>query len=170
MAVALTNAHACQPTNAVVVIHDYRGANRHTPGVVGVALERHLWDDAGVAQIAHGMLRDGADPAFATARALKMIGAEVQRQALVMSYIDGFWLMGIGIILAIPAVLFLQRPKPERGGSRAQPKSNQILWPQRDPALEAEHLGFFADIRRRVRRAARSCLAPHPLRRGCPSQ
>ena len=65
-----------------------------------------------IAQIAHGMLRDGADPAYATARALKMIGAEVQRQALVMSYIDGFWLMGFGIILAIPAVLLLKRPKP----------------------------------------------------------
>jgi DHA2 family multidrug resistance protein len=65
-----------------------------------------------VGQIASGMLRDGADPAYATARALHMIGAEIQRQALVMSYIDGFWLMGIGIIVAIPAVLFLQRPKP----------------------------------------------------------
>ena len=39
-----------------------------------------------------------------------MLGAEVQRQALVMSYIDGFWIMGFGIILAIPAVLFLKRP------------------------------------------------------------
>jgi DHA2 family multidrug resistance protein len=65
-----------------------------------------------VAQMAHGMLRDGADPAFATARAMHMIGAEIQRQALVMSYIDGFWLMGFGILFAIPAVLFLQRPKP----------------------------------------------------------
>jgi DHA2 family multidrug resistance protein len=65
-----------------------------------------------VAQIAASMLRDGADPAYATARALHMIGAEIQRQALVMSYIDGFWLMGVGIIVAIPAVLFLQRPKP----------------------------------------------------------
>jgi DHA2 family multidrug resistance protein len=65
-----------------------------------------------IVQIAAGLLRDGADPAYATMRAMKMLGAEVQRQALVMSYIDGFWLMGIGIILAIPAVLFLQRPKP----------------------------------------------------------
>jgi DHA2 family multidrug resistance protein len=69
-----------------------------------------------VALLAHDMLRDGADPAYATARALKMIAAEVQRQALVMSYIDGFWLMGIGIILAIPAVLLLKRPKPGAAG------------------------------------------------------
>jgi DHA2 family multidrug resistance protein len=66
---------------------------------------------ARIAQIAAGLLRDGADPAYATMRAMKMLGAEVQRQALVMSYIDGFWLMGIGIILAIPAVMFLKRPK-----------------------------------------------------------
>jgi DHA2 family multidrug resistance protein len=65
-----------------------------------------------IAQIAAGLLRDGADPSYATMRAMKMLAAEVQHQALVMSYIDGFWLMGIGIILAIPAVLFLQRPKP----------------------------------------------------------
>src|SRR6201996_1400609 len=64
-----------------------------------------------IGQIAAGLLRDGADPAYATARAMRMLGAELQRQALVMSYIDGFWLMGAGIILAIPAVLFLQRPK-----------------------------------------------------------
>jgi len=65
-----------------------------------------------IGQLAATMLRDGADPAYATARALHMIGGEIQRQALVLSYIDGFWLMGVGIILAIPAVLFLQRPKP----------------------------------------------------------
>lgn len=69
-----------------------------------------------IGEIADGMLRDGADPAFATMRALKMIAGEVQRQALVMSYIDGFWIMGIGILLAIPAVLFLRRPN---GGATA---------------------------------------------------
>ena len=65
-----------------------------------------------IGQIASSLLHDGADPAYATARALRMIGGELQRQALVMSYIDGFWLMGVAMLLAIPAVLFLQRPKP----------------------------------------------------------
>ncbi len=62
-----------------------------------------------VAQIAAGMLHGGSDPAFATMRSLKAIAGEIQRQALVMSYIDGFWLMGIGVLVAIPATLFLKR-------------------------------------------------------------
>jgi DHA2 family multidrug resistance protein len=70
-----------------------------------------------IGQIAASLLHDGADPAFATARALKLIGAELERQALVMSYIDGFWLMGVGILLAIPAVLFLKPGRP--GGAIA---------------------------------------------------
>jgi MFS transporter, DHA2 family, multidrug resistance protein len=70
-----------------------------------------------IAQIAASLQHGGADPAFATARALKTIAGEVQRQALVMSYIDGFWLMGFGILLAIPAVLFLRRSTP--GGAVA---------------------------------------------------
>ena len=72
-----------------------------------------------VTQMAHSMLRDGANTAFATARAMHMIGSEIQRQALVLSYIDGFWVMGVGIILAIPAVLFLRRPKQGAGGDGA---------------------------------------------------
>jgi DHA2 family multidrug resistance protein len=70
-----------------------------------------------IGQIAAGLQHGGTDPAFATARALKMIAGELQRQALVMSYIDGFWLMGFGTLLAIPAVLFLRRGVP--GGAIA---------------------------------------------------
>ncbi|MDB5395056.1 MAG: EmrB/QacA family drug resistance transporter [Rhodospirillales bacterium] len=63
-----------------------------------------------IAQIAGSMIHGGADTNHATLQALRAIAGEVQRQALVMSYIDGFWIMGIGIILAVPAVLFLQKP------------------------------------------------------------
>jgi hypothetical protein len=31
-------------------------------------------------------------------------------QALVMSYVDGFWIIGIGLVVASPLVLFLKRP------------------------------------------------------------
>jgi DHA2 family multidrug resistance protein len=63
-----------------------------------------------IAQTAAGLIHGGADPAYATMQALRAIGGEIQRQALVMSYVDGFWIMGIGIILAVPAVLLLKRP------------------------------------------------------------
>jgi DHA2 family multidrug resistance protein len=63
-----------------------------------------------IAEAARSMMHGGADASYATFQALRVIAGEVQRQALVMSYIDGFWIMGIGIILAVPAVLFLQKP------------------------------------------------------------
>jgi DHA2 family multidrug resistance protein len=55
-------------------------------------------------------MHGGTDASFATLRALRMIAGEVQRQALVMSYLDGFWIMGFGLILASPLVLLLKRP------------------------------------------------------------
>jgi DHA2 family multidrug resistance protein len=63
-----------------------------------------------IAQITASMLHGGVDPHFATMRALRTIAGEVQRQALVMSYVDGFWIMGFALILAAPLVLLLKRP------------------------------------------------------------
>ncbi len=63
-----------------------------------------------IARIAAGMMNGGADPHVATMRALRTIAGEVQRQALVMSYVDGFWIMGFALIFAIPLVFFLKRP------------------------------------------------------------
>jgi hypothetical protein len=48
-------------------------------------------------------------------RALRMIADEIQRQAQVMSFLDGFWIMGFGLILAAPLVLFLRRPPAGAG-------------------------------------------------------
>jgi DHA2 family multidrug resistance protein len=63
-----------------------------------------------VAEMAAGMMHGGADTHYATMRALRMIADEIQRQAQVMSFLDGFWIMGFGLILAAPLVLFLRRP------------------------------------------------------------
>jgi len=43
--------------------------------------------------------------------AMRMLAATIQRQALVMTYNDIFWMLGVGIIAVIPLVLFL-RPLP----------------------------------------------------------
>jgi DHA2 family multidrug resistance protein len=44
--------------------------------------------------------------------ALRLIGQQVQLQALVMTYNDIFWVMGAGTLLVLPLVLFL-RPLPK---------------------------------------------------------
>jgi DHA2 family multidrug resistance protein len=45
--------------------------------------------------------------------ALRMIGGMIQRQALVMTFNDMFWLLAVGIAAVTPLVLFL-RPLPQR--------------------------------------------------------
>jgi len=69
-----------------------------------------------VNRLAAGLMQDGGDQGLATMRALKMIAGEIHRQAIVMSYVDGFWIMGIGVLCAIPAVMFL---KPNSGAAGA---------------------------------------------------
>ncbi len=63
-----------------------------------------------VAEMAGAMIQGGADTHFAMMRAMAAIAAEIQRQAIVMSYLDGFWIMGIGLLLGMPLVLLLRRP------------------------------------------------------------
>ncbi|SEM71251.1 MFS transporter, DHA2 family, multidrug resistance protein [Sphingomonas gellani] len=46
------------------------------------------------------------------AAALRLIGRQVQGQALVMTFNDIFWIMGMGTMLVLPLVLFL-RPLPK---------------------------------------------------------
>jgi len=47
-----------------------------------------------------------------TSTALRVIGQQVQAQALVMTYNDIFWIMGMGTFAVLPLVLFL-RPLPK---------------------------------------------------------
>ena len=49
-----------------------------------------------------------------TATAFRAIGGTLQREALVMTYNDLFWLLAIGILIVTPLVLFL-RPLPQSG-------------------------------------------------------
>ena len=42
---------------------------------------------------------------------MAMIDGEVNRQALMIAYLDDFWLMAIVTALAIPLVLLLRKPK-----------------------------------------------------------
>ncbi|KQR81333.1 MDR family MFS transporter [Sphingomonas sp. Leaf343] len=47
-----------------------------------------------------------------TPTAMRLIGQQIQGQALVMTYNDIFWIMGMGTLIVLPLVLFL-RPLPK---------------------------------------------------------
>jgi DHA2 family multidrug resistance protein len=49
----------------------------------------------------------GSEPA-----ALRLIAQQLQREALVMTYNDIFWIMGLGALFIVPLALFL-RPLPK---------------------------------------------------------
>jgi len=50
--------------------------------------------------------------------ALRLIGQQIQGQALVMTYNDIFWIMGAGTLVVLPLILFL-RPLPKDAGPAA---------------------------------------------------
>ena len=47
-----------------------------------------------------------------TPTALRVVAQQIQGQALVMTYNDIFWIMGIGTLAVLPLVLFL-KPLPK---------------------------------------------------------
>lgn len=63
-----------------------------------------------VGAIAAQLMTEGADAAHAQLQAMRLVAGEVQRQALTMAYIDAFWLLGIGLLIVLPAVYFV-RPR-----------------------------------------------------------
>ena len=64
-----------------------------------------------IAQLASGFAQGDGDGNFATLRALRSIGGEIQRQALVMSFIDAIWLVGFALLLGAPLVLLMKRAR-----------------------------------------------------------
>jgi len=69
-----------------------------------LAVQEHV---AGLAQTLGG-----------TPAALRLISQQIQAEALVMTYNDIFWLMGMGTLLVLPLVLFL-RPLPKDASAAA---------------------------------------------------
>jgi DHA2 family multidrug resistance protein len=56
--------------------------------------------------LSHGL----ADPATAAHRALVEIGGVIRRQAFIMAFSDTFFLLGVALVLALAASLWLKRP------------------------------------------------------------
>ena len=64
---------------------------------------------------ATAMQAHGASPAKASQRAYALVQSTVQRQAVMLSYIDCFWFLGVAILCMIPAVFLMKKSKPGGG-------------------------------------------------------
>ena len=68
-----------------------------------------------LAQGAAPYFAESGDRAEAAAASLRQLALFVEREALVMTYADAFWLFGIAMLLALPAVLLLRQPPAGAG-------------------------------------------------------
>ncbi|MCS4088863.1 hypothetical protein [Rhizobium sp. BK176] len=66
---------------------------------------------AGQARLAASGLAQGIDAPTAQLQAIFQLSSLIERNALVMTYSDCFWLMGVLILAMTPVVLLLRRPK-----------------------------------------------------------
>jgi DHA2 family multidrug resistance protein len=61
---------------------------------------------------ASGAMRaHGASAAGATQQAYALVQGTVQRQATMLAYIDCFWFLGVAILLMVPTVFLMKKPK-----------------------------------------------------------
>ncbi len=68
-----------------------------------------------LAAVAAGLHGHIADPLAAKAAAVGMLAQQVRREAYVMAYADGFWLVGVSLVLSLAVVAILKKP-PRSGG------------------------------------------------------
>jgi DHA2 family multidrug resistance protein len=64
-----------------------------------------------IAMLMAGLRNGVADPAMAKAQALMSLAAQVRREAYVSAYSDAFWIVGVGLIISLSAIVLLKRPR-----------------------------------------------------------
>jgi MFS transporter, DHA2 family, multidrug resistance protein len=69
----------------------------------------------GQARLAADGVAQGIDTATARLRAIAQLSHMIDQQALVMTYNDCFWMLGILLIAIMPIVLLLRQPAPAAG-------------------------------------------------------
>jgi len=62
-----------------------------------------------------GGMHDAVDPTLAKGRALMTIAAQVRREAYVSAYSDAFFIVAVGLVISLSAILLLRRP-PKMAG------------------------------------------------------
>lgn len=68
-----------------------------------------------LAALAAGMHARIADPLAAKGIALGQLAAQVRREAYVMAYADGFWLVGVSLVASLAVVAILKKPQRAAG-------------------------------------------------------
>ena len=67
--------------------------------------------------MAQALMTRGYSAAEAMQKAYALLQANVTRQASMLAYIDNFWLLGVAILVMVPLVFLMKRPRP--GGAIA---------------------------------------------------
>jgi DHA2 family multidrug resistance protein len=71
-----------------------------------------------LAMLASGLQTHVTDQALAKAQALARLAVQVRREAYVMAYADGFYLVGISLVISLAAVAILRKPSKADRSSR----------------------------------------------------
>ncbi|WP_233809872.1 MDR family MFS transporter [Paraburkholderia sp. HP33-1] len=72
-----------------------------------------------IATSAAGWYERTGDMAYSQMRALGQFAEQIQQQAMVMTFSETFWLLGIALALCVPLALLLKKPQPGATGSSA---------------------------------------------------
>jgi DHA2 family multidrug resistance protein len=131
-----TAAYAFLPRDKNNAASGLMNLARNIGGSVGISVvttmldrrtQKHLTDLAGNLSAANPSLRamlqgatkamqaHGASAAEASQQAYALVQGTVQRQAVMLSYIDCFWFLGVAILCMIPAVFLIKKSKPGAG-------------------------------------------------------
>jgi len=65
-----------------------------------------------LATTVQGLMQQHADAAYAQVQALGQLAAQIQREAMVMTYSEAFHMLAIALLLCIPLACLLRRPAP----------------------------------------------------------
>jgi DHA2 family multidrug resistance protein len=94
-----------------------RRATTHVDSITETLSANSIAGQEHVAATAAAMAQGGGDPAYAHMQALAQLSGEMQVQALVITYSECFWLLGMVMLAIIPLVFLLRKPAP--GGPAA---------------------------------------------------
>jgi MFS transporter, DHA2 family, multidrug resistance protein len=72
-----------------------------------------------IATLAAGFHAHVADPIAARLQAISILAEEIRREAYVMAFSDGFWIVGVGLVASLAAVALLKKPQGASAQSEA---------------------------------------------------
>jgi DHA2 family multidrug resistance protein len=100
---------------AVIGVFVDRRVEAHADDIrAGLDANSPLLQDRLASQAA-GFAARGGDLAYGYNQALQQLANTIHQQALVMTYSEAFWALGVGLFLMMPLILLL-RPPPRMGG------------------------------------------------------